>query len=107
VDQLTDEVDGISAERGAVVPPLAENGFGVADGRPPQGELDVVPGGCEPVDLGQRLTLGVAPMSYVVAPPVAEIDAAEKGDVVLGPSAVTEHDQLLVMRPQDADPHVQ
>jgi len=89
VDQLADEVNGVSAERSTVVPPLAEDGLGVTYGRPPQRELDVVPGRPAPVDPRHRLTLGVAAMSCVVAPSVAQIDAAEKGDVVLGPSPVT------------------
>ena len=46
-------------------------------------------------------------MPLVVMPPVAQIDPAEEGDVVLGSTRVAQYDEFLVVRAQDTDSHVE
>ena len=51
--------------------------------------------------------LRVAEVLGVVAAGVAQVDAADVGDVALGVVAVADHDQLLVVRAARAHPHVE
>jgi hypothetical protein len=49
----------------------------------------------------------ISPMRSVVAPTVAQVDAADEGDVGIGAARVAEDDQLLVVRPSPPHPFVQ
>ena len=64
-------------------------------------------GGRWPYTVGHRLGLRVAAVLGVVAAAVAEVDAADEGDVQLGPARVAQDDELLVVRAAEPDPHVQ
>ena len=94
-------------ERGRIVPPLAERLHQVADRRTMNLRLDVMPrwSGAERgiEDFGLR----VAFMTPVVATPVAEVDAADEGEILLVAIRVQQHYQLLVVRPSAADARIQ
>ena len=94
-------------ERGRVVPPLPEGVRQVADRRSAHLELHVVPGRAVAVARVELDRLRVAAVPVVVAPPVAEVDAADEGDVVVGAGRVAEEDQLLVMASAAPDPFVE
>ena len=89
-------------EGGRVLPALPEGDRQVADGRAADLQLHVVPGRVRAVALVHRHRLGVAQVALVVAAPVAQVDAAHEGDVVLGPGASEQH-QLLVVAPAAPD----
>ena len=107
VEQLGHHVDGVVGQRVGVLPALPEHGLGVPDRGSADRHLDVVPSGPRAVHRGHRKRLRVAAVLDVVAPAVAQVDAADEGDVVLGPVAVAQHHQLLVVRAEAADPHVE
>src|SRR5450631_1187959 len=86
-----------AAENLGVLPPLAEHRFHVADRGAPDSELYVVPGWSRPVHGSDRQRLRVAPVRGVVAPTVAQVDAPQEGDVELGPVAVAQDHELLVV----------
>ena len=56
-----------------------------------------MPGRSFPIQRCHRLTLTVAVVVGVVAPAVAEVDAADKGNVALGSFRVADDDELLVV----------
>ena len=93
-------------ERRGVQPALAEGLSEVADGRPPDLELNVVPGRPRPVSPIQDDGLRVALVALVVAPPVAEVDPADERDVLLGAPASSDDGELLVVGAEPADPLV-
>jgi hypothetical protein len=90
-----------------VFPAFTEHGLHITDGWSDDGELNIVPGWSWPVCRSHRLSLGVALMRCVVAAAVAQVDPAEEGDVQLRPVAVAQDDELLVVRPHGAHPHVE
>ena len=59
------------------------------------------------VRLGHRQRLGVTQVPRIVASRVAQVDAADEGDVALGSTGVADHHELLVMGAAGPDPHVQ
>ena len=69
--------------------------------------LDVVPWRSRTERRVERLGLRVAFMTLVVATPVAEVDAADEGEVLLVATVVQEQHQLLMMRPSAPDTGVQ
>src|SRR4051794_7404882 len=62
-----------------------------------------MPRWCRAVPTIHRLSLPVATVPAVVAPGVAQVDAPDERDVVVGPVTVSDHDELLMMRA--AAPH--
>ncbi len=95
-----------AVERGRVLPPLPEDGLHVVHGGSGDLGLHVVPGRGGAVLVGQVVGLGVTEVVGVVAAGVAQVDAADERDVARRVVAVPEHDELLVVRPSLADPHV-
>ena len=69
-------------------------------------ELDVVPRRPIPVSRAELDRLTVAAVARVVAPPVAEVDAADERHVVLGSGPPQQH-ELLVMAPAAPHPFVE
>ena len=94
-------------QRVGVLPSFPEHGLRVTDRGSADRHLDVVPGGPRAVRRGHRESLWIAAVLDVVASAVAQVDAADEGDVVLGPVAVPKHHQLLVVRAEAADAHVE
>ena len=83
-------------EGGWVGPSFPEGVRQVADRRPADLELQVVPGRAVPVRRVQVDSLRVAVVPAVVTPAVTQVDAADEGDVVLGPGAPEEDELLMV-----------
>ena len=106
MDEAGHQPAGVEGERGAVLPPLAERRLDVVDRRPLDRHLDVVPGGGRAVGPRQVHRLPVAVVLGVVAPAVAQVDAADVGDVAGRVLGVPDHDELLVVGAAGADPHV-
>ena len=90
-----------------VGPAFPEGRLEIADGRPADGEVHVVPWRPVTVLRGDRLRLRVAVVVPVVAAAVAQVDAADVRDVTLGPAGVPQHDEFLVVRTAGTYPHVQ
>ena len=101
--EVVQDSEWIAAERAPVGPPLAKGEFHVADGRATNRKLSVMPRRSRPVHRRHRLALPVAVVVFAVAPAVAEVDAPDKGEVVLGLFGVPDDDHFLVMRA--AEPH--
>ena len=101
-----DAVDRVLAQRRRIFPPLAEHGLDVADGGPAHGELHVVPRRPGAVHGGHRLALAIAVVLRPVEAAVTQVDAAGEGDVEIPTAGVTEHDELLMVGPSRAHPHV-
>src|SRR5205823_8468186 len=93
-------------ERHGVLPPLPKRELEVADDGPPDLQLEVVPRGPRTVARVEVDGLRVTEVPLVVAPPVAQVDPADEGDVVLL-VAPADQDELLVMAPPAPDPLVQ
>jgi hypothetical protein len=96
--QVMHDADRIAAQRTPVFPPFAEGEFQIADGRPMDRQLSVMPWWSWPIHRRHRLTLPVAAVVFAVAPAVAEVDAPDKSDVIFGLVGVPDDHQLLVMR---------
>ena len=99
--------DRVAAQRGRVLPPLAEHRLHVEDRRALDRHLDVVPGRRRAVLVRELHGLRVAVVVGVVAARVAQVDPADVRDVPCGVVAVPDHHELLVVRAAGADPHVQ
>ena len=99
--------DRAPAQRRRIRPALAEHRLDVVDSRSGDGGLDVVPRRMFAVGCRHRLGLRVAEVPRVVPPRVAQVDAADEGDVALRVAGVPDDDELLVMRTAGADPHVE
>jgi hypothetical protein len=69
--------------------------------------LHVVPRRVLAVALGHPHRLPIAAMRVVVASRVTQVDAAGERHVVFGGRRVTDDDQLLMMRPADANALIQ
>src|SRR5690606_719869 len=69
----------------------------VADGRPGERDLDVVPRGPRPVHRREGPGAGVAAVVDVVAAGHGDVDAADVGDVLRRGVAVPDDDGLLVV----------
>ena len=96
----------VEGQRRGVLPPLAEGGLDVEHRRPLDRHVHVVPRRTPPERRRHRDDLVVALVVDVVAAAVAQVDAAEVGDVAGGVVAVPQHDELLVVRAAGAHPHV-
>lgn len=107
MDEAAQPGERAAAQRGGVVPAFPEAGVEDAHRRAADGELHVVPGRVRAVGVRDRPALRVALMAGVVAPAVAEVDAADERDVLLGAAGVAQHDELLVVRAAGAHPHVE
>ena len=94
-------------ERGRVLPALPEGDRQVPDGRAADLQLHVVPGRAVAVAPVHRHRLGVAQVALVVAAPVAQVDPAHEGDVLVLPVGVADQDQLLVLAARSPDPLVE
>jgi hypothetical protein len=105
-DTVREPTHRAAAESVGVFPAFTEHRFNVAHGRSADGELDVVPRRSWPEDSGHRLWLRIAPVRCAVAAAVAQVDASEEGDIEVGPLVGAQDDELLVVRPSDAHPHV-
>jgi hypothetical protein len=90
-------VDRVQCHRSRVLPPLPENSLDVGHSRTSYGQLHVVPGRPDSVHLSHLLALRIAEVALVVAPAVAQVDAADIGDVEFRLIAVAYHHQLLVV----------
>ena len=66
-----------------------------------------MPGGAAAVGVGEGLGLWIAAVVGVVAPAVAEVDAAEEGDVASRGVGVPDDDELLVVAAHRPDPLVE
>jgi hypothetical protein len=89
--------DWIFAERTWIRPALAEAEVQVTDGRAFDRDLDVVPGRRLPEHRRHRLALWITEVIVIVATAVAEVDAADEGDVRGGPAPVADDNELLVV----------
>ena len=89
-----------------VLPPLAEGRLDVVHRRPLHRDLHVVPRRSATEDLRHDDPLVVAPVVGVVTTAVAQVDPADVGDVAARVVAVPQDDELLVVRPTRAHPHV-
>ena len=96
--EVMHEPEGIAAQRAVIIPPFAKAEFQVRHGRAMHRQLRVMPRGPCSVNRGHRLMLPVTVMVGIVAPAVAEFDAADKSDVAFGSIGMTDDDELLVMR---------
>jgi hypothetical protein len=101
------EVYRVPAQWSGVVPTFAENRLGISDGRALNGHLDVVPRRPWPVDGSHHLRLAVSKVLPIIASTVAQVDAPDIGHIAHGVFAVTKDDQLLVVRAQRSDAHVE
>jgi len=90
-----------------VVPALPEHGVQHADGRPPEHQLDVVPGRPGSIGRGHGLRLRVAAVLGVVPARVAQIDTTDEGDVAGGVVRMPEDDELLVVAAHPPHPLVE
>ena len=88
---------GCGGRGGRVLPALPEGDRQVTHGQAADLQLRVVPGRVGAVALVHRHRLGIAQVALVVAAPVAQVDAAHEGDVVVLPVGVADQDQLLVL----------
>ncbi len=105
---VLEPAEGVAVERGRVLPPLAEDRLDVVHGRSGDGGHDVVPRrGVAVLRRHRRQRLRVAVVGGVVATGVAQVDAADVGDVAGGVVAVTDHHHLLVVRAAQTHPHVE
>src|SRR5262249_8265286 len=95
-----------ASERARIGPTLPERCLDVADCRPTNRQLYVMPRRPLPVRVGKRLRLGVATMPRVVSAAVAQVDAADVRDVQLRPPRMAQDDELLVVRAAGAYAHV-
>ena len=77
------------------------------DGRPHDRHHRVVPRRPVAVLVGDPVGLRVAQVSMVVAAGVCEVDPADVGDVARRGVAMTDHHELLMVRPAVAHPHVE
>jgi hypothetical protein len=95
--QVMQDPERITTEPTVVIPPLAEAEVQVPDCRPLDRELGVVPR--RPIAIHRRhgLMLSVTVMVGVVAPAVAQVDAADKSNVVFRSARVPNDDELLVV----------
>ena len=79
----------------------------IADGRAADTDLDVVPRRALAVSLVEVLGLRVAAVLVIVAPPVAQVDAADERHVAGGIALVPDQDQLLMVGTGPSDPLVE
>ena len=99
--------EGIAAQRASVIPSFAEAEFEVSDGGTLDRELGVMPGRSRSIDRRHRLVLPVAVVVGIVAPAVAQVDAAHEGNIALSPSCMADHDEFLVMGTAESHPLVE
>ena len=97
---------GVGGQRSIVLPALPEGRLDVVDRGAPDGDLDVVPRRVRAVLGSDGQGLGIAPVTVVVAPRVAEVDAPGVGDVPGRVVAVPQHHELLVVGTTGANSHV-
>src|SRR5947209_4567316 len=103
---ISQAVNRVAVERCAVFPALSEDGFDVADRRAPDRQLRVVPRWPLAVHLRHWLSLFIPAMSRVVRAAVAQVDAANEGNIHPWPSGMPEHNELLVMGAPGPHSHV-
>ena len=96
-EQVAQAAHGVPGRSGRVLPAFAEHRLDVADRRSLDHRLDVVPRRALAVDRRHRLALRVPRVGRVVTPAVAQVDAADEGDVVRGTAGMAEHDHLDVV----------
>jgi hypothetical protein len=95
--QVVQHAERIATQAAAVIPPFAKRELEVAYRRALDRELRVVPRRPRPVHGRHRLALPVAVVLFLVPPAVAEVDAADEGDVGFRSSGMPDDDKLLVM----------
>src|SRR5262245_53839153 len=96
----------VAAQGRRILPALPERRLDVTNGRALDGQLDVVPRRRVTARGGHCLRLRVALVVSLVAPAVAQVDAAHVADVALRTAAVAQDDHLLVMGTADTYAHV-
>ena len=107
-DPVRDGAVGVAVvERGRVVPPLGEGVEHVRDGRTADLRHRVVPRRGLAVPVVEGCCLRVAGVGGVVAPAVAQVDAADERDVLLGSALAAHDEELLVVRAALAHPLVE
>ena len=96
--RVGESLPGQPAGQGGGIPlSRAEHVLDVPNGWAVDLDLDVVPRGTGRVSAGERLGLRIAAMVGVVSSAVREVDAAEKGDVVLGSLRMAADDEFLAV----------
>jgi hypothetical protein len=94
---VTESAYRAAAQGLGVLPPLAEDGLDVTNGRPHDHQLYVVPGRAIAVHLGHRLALRIAGMGRIVAAAVAQVDSTDERHVLVRSRRMPQHDELLVV----------
>jgi hypothetical protein len=105
-EQVREPVKRIAGQRGGIVPPLTEHGFDIGDRGPTHSELNVVPRRSRTIDFRHRFALRVSCVLSSVESAVAQVNAADEGDLEFWAAGMPQHDELLVMRATGSNPHV-